>query len=360
MKAIIKRPLFRWFLALVCLVLPASAFAGYSNLFLFGDSLSDTGNNAFVFDTVGASGNPPLPPGTLRTSVPTPSNTFIPTYPYATSVGGRYSNGSMWAESFAAAYGLSAVASDLGGTNYAYGGARVGPLGSLNPFLDFPDNFPLSLTTQVATFLAQHPQAPADALYVVAGGGNDALDIIEKAGQDIASSVDPGPDIQSGAAAYAGYVDAMVGQLEAAGAKSIVVWDTPNAGLAPAIIANNASALGALVSEIMNEALLQALADDVAMGVRVFDDFGFITGVASNPSAYGLVDATNACSALNNITACQSANFQYFFWDGIHPTAAGHQLLANAMIEFVPEPGTLALLGVGLAGLGFARRRKLS
>lgn len=329
-----------------------------ASLYLFGDSISDTGNNAFVFDVVGASGDPPLPPGTLRTAVPTAGNAFIPTFPYATPVGGRYSNGAVWAESFAAAFGLSAVASNLGGTNYAYGGARVGPLGPLNPFQDFPQNFPPSLTTQVATFLLQHPQAPSDALYVVAGGGNDARDLIQAAAQDILLGLSPLPTILSGAAVYAGYVDAMVNDLETAGARSIVVWNTPNAGVAPATIANGASALGTLVAQLMNAALMQALVDDLGAGVSVFDAYGFITQLAGTPGAFGFADATNACSAAASIAACQQANFQYVFWDGIHPTAATHGLLANAMIALVPEPATLALLGVALAGLGFARPRR--
>src|SRR5262245_55444672 len=142
-----------------------AALVDFSSVVIFGDSLSDTGNNAFVFDTLGALGF--LPPSELRT-------------PYRL-LATRYPNCS-----------LSAVASNLGGTDYAYGGARIGPLGSsLNPFVDFPNNFPLSVTSQVATFLGQHPQAPGDALYIVEGGGNDARDIIQKAAQDIGGGNQP-------------------------------------------------------------------------------------------------------------------------------------------------------------------------
>lgn len=352
------RKLLRFAALIVTLAVSTGASAGYSSLFIFGDSLSDTGNNAFVFDLVGESQG--IPPGTLRTPVPTANNSFIPDFPYATSVGGRYSNGPVWAESFAASLGLSATASNLGGTNYAYGGAVTGPLGNPNPFVNFPANFPLSLTTQAATFLGQYPQAPADALYVVAGGGNDARAIITQASTDILNGVNPFPGIFAGAQAYAAYVDGIVENLELAGAQSILVWDTPNAGLAPAILANGpqAAALATQISQLMNAELFKLLADDIAGGTRLFDTFGFISGIAANPSAYGLLNASDACSAASNIDACQQANLQYFFWDGIHPTAAGHQLLAAAVLQVVPEPVTFALVCVALIGVGISRRRK--
>ncbi|HTS52309.1 MAG TPA: SGNH/GDSL hydrolase family protein [Burkholderiales bacterium] len=350
-----KLRLFPTLLALACLAGSPGTRAG--SLVIFGDSLSDTGNNAFVFDAAGASQG--VPPGTLRSPVPTPDNTFIPTLPYATPVGGRYSNGPVWAESFAQSLGLSAVASNLGGTDYAYGGARVGPLGPVNPFQDFPQNFPLSLTTQVATFLLQHPQAPADALYIVEGGGNDARDIIQEAGQDIMHGVNPLPDILAGAASYADYVNDMVDELQTAGANNIVVWNTPNLGVAPAIIASGASDLGSEVASLMNQALDQDLTDEITKGARIFDAYGLVTYVTEHPQLFGLApDVTDACSAMANIDACQQADFRYFFWDGIHPTTAGQEVFAHAMLEFVPEPVTIALVGVAFAAMGLARRRK--
>ena len=343
-------------LALTCLVGGSGAQAGYSKLFLFGDSLSDAGNNAFVFDYVIG---PPLglPPGTLRTPVPTPDNSFVPSLPYATPVGGRYSNGPVWAETFAPAFGLSAVASNLLGTNYAYGGARMGPVDPSGSV------FPPSLSTQVAAFLNPYVThslpVPGDALYVVAGGGNDARDSITEAAKDLASGktvLQMLDGIQSRAAIYAGYLDTIIEQLEWAGAKNIVVWNTPNAGVAPAILAQGAGLLGTTVSQLMNQALLQALDDDIAEGVRIFDAYGFISDVAAHPGAYGLSNASDACSVvvLDPTVDCG----KYFFWDGIHPTAAGHRLLANAMITFVPEPAAVLLIAIGLLGIAASRKSR--
>jgi phospholipase/lecithinase/hemolysin len=172
------------------LVAGSAQGAPFSNLFIFGDSLSDTGNNAIVFDNTPQNLLPtPVPPN-RRTPLPIP-NLFtglglVPTYPYPTKTFtpavpfDRYTNGFVWAESFAANLGLSALPSLFPGipnvlpegTNYAFAGARTGPAGS---------TFPFSLTDQVAFFKAglQGNPAPSTALYVVEGG-NNARDTIDQ------------------------------------------------------------------------------------------------------------------------------------------------------------------------------------
>src|SRR5262249_10821909 len=106
------RVLLATILALGCLATNTTHASAYSPLYIFGASLSDSGNNAIV-----------LAPNT--TPVPISGNDFIPTFPCAS---GHYTNGPGWAQDFAAALGLSASPSLLGGTNLAFGDARTGPL----------------------------------------------------------------------------------------------------------------------------------------------------------------------------------------------------------------------------------------
>ncbi len=108
-------------LALAWLAPHQAHAAGYTQLIVFGDSLSDVGNN------------------------------------------GRYTAGNLWAEHLAGAYGVPLAASHSGGTDYAISGALITQGGTY------------SLPGQVATYLAAHPHADAAALYVIWGGGNDAF-----------------------------------------------------------------------------------------------------------------------------------------------------------------------------------------
>jgi outer membrane lipase/esterase len=325
-----------WITALVASLLPASAWSTpFSSLIIFGDSLSDTGNNAAVFDTLVP------PPGTLRTPVPISSPTFIPDYPYASN---RYSNGPVWVEGLAAGLGLSAQASLLGGTDFAFGGARSGPSGS---------SFPYSLLDQVSFFLSGVGGiAPVGPLYVVAGGGNDARDAFALA----AGGGDPSALISG----FANDIVSIITELEAGGPRDILLADVPDIGKTPAIQAYGPVVAGIAsgIAMDMNDALyagLAGLAPTMTQGIRVLDLYGLLDQVFADPSAFGLTDAIHACAY---DPACIADPSGTFFWDGIHPTAAGHAILAAAALRTVPEPGTALLVAIAALALLVSRHRQ--
>lgn len=308
--------------------------AAFSNLFVFGDSLSDTGNNAAVLDSI-------YGPGVARTATPISSPTFIPELPYASN---RYSNGPVWVEGLAAGLGLSAQPSLLGGTNFAFGGARSGPLGS---------PFPYSLLDQTQFFLgATGGSAPSTALYVISGGGNDARDAFALAAG--------GGDPTSLIVAYASDIGSIITDLEAAGAHDILLLNVPDIGMTPAIQAfgPSAVALASWVAGAMNTALtsmLGTLSPAMTDGVRLLDTFGLVDDIVLHPAAYELDDVTSACAASQ---ACIDSPDTTFFWDGIHPTTAGHAILAQAALRTVPEPSTVLLLAIGIFVLWSSARGK--
>ena len=102
----------------------------------------------------------------------------------------------------------------------------------------------------------------------------------------------------------------------------------------------------------MNAALALRLAGEA--GVTTFDLFGLGTQIAANPALFGFSNVSDACGAVSGAN-CD----QYAYWDGIHPTAAAHRVIADAFLAVaVPEPETWVLLAGGLAALGAISRRR--
>lgn len=75
----------------------------------------------------------------------------------------------------------------------------------------------------------------------------------------------------------------------------------------------------------------------LAGGPQRFVVFGDSLCVAA-PGAFGLTDVTQPCIALNTKARAYCANpATFLFWDGIHPTKAGHRLLAERAAAALSE-----------------------
>jgi phospholipase/lecithinase/hemolysin len=311
--------------------LPAARAGSIDAIYAFGDSLSDVGN---VYTATGGA---------------------IPGSPY---VNGQFSNGPVWVQGLAAGLGLAPLApSLLGGTDYAYGTAETGPT-AFNTSV--PSTDLTGPTGQLAQFGAAHSTADPNALYTIWIGSNDLLDILTGA---------PPSQYAADIAAAVTNVDTAIGTLAAAGAKNFLLVTVPDLGLTPDAITDGpaaeagASALSAgFNSALVNSAVTLASLD--SLNLSILNTYSLLDAIVASPSMYGFTNVTDPCvtGAVNYAggTACAattSAQNQYLFWDMIHPTAAGHAIVADAALAVLtPEPASFSLIAVGLVGVGLAFR----
>ena len=301
-------------LLLALWALPSQA-GTYSRMVIFGDSLSDPGN-AYVL--TGELSNRPY--------------ALIPSAPYARG-GLHFSNGNTWVEDLGTRLG---VASSVGPamrtpvfSNYAVGGARARPGGAMD------------LTTQVSLFLDSHDDnAPGDALYVIFIGGNDIRDAI---GWYIDPNYEgPTPDAVIGTAIQS--IADNIQLLLDAGAHHVLVVNAPNLGVVPAVAMYGPGAqyLGQMLSAGFNSYLdttLTLLQWDPRLDLFQFNLFEFLNQAVSAPAALGLTEVSTPCITPGVVVGAVCNNPKhYLFWDGIHPTATGHQLISDAVYNVITAP----------------------
>ncbi|MGB8692187.1 MAG: SGNH/GDSL hydrolase family protein [Steroidobacteraceae bacterium] len=285
----------------------------HHQLVVFGDSLSDPGNYYAAYHEV-----------SLRPFAP------IPDAPYV--IGGmHFSNGATWVEQLGreldAGNSSGPALRHLGGTNFAVGRARARAGAAGFPYYD--------LATQVGLFLGQAGnRAPPEALYVVWIGANDLKDALESLAVD-SSFATAGAIIQQAVGATAGNLQA----LWAAGARHFLLVDMPDLGYTPYVAGLGPVALYAAtqLTAAYNGGLAQVVAALGALpgiDIKRFDINATLQGVALNPAASGIADFTTPCLRFAVVVnaVCGNAD-QHMFWDAIHPTRAGHELIAEAALE---------------------------
>ncbi|WP_132999021.1 autotransporter domain-containing protein [Luteimonas arsenica] len=315
--------------ALALAVLPAAAHdQPFSQTVFFGDSLTDAG----YF-------RPLLPPEVQ-------------------AVTGQFTTnpGLVWSQWLAEYYGTQARPNGNGqtGDNHAAGGARVGV--DVNGALGFTP----SLATQAAGYLAANGgRADPDALYTVWGGANDLFAVTS--------------DPANAQAIIGGAVTAQVGiigSLQAAGARYVLVPNIPDLGVTPGFLAQGpgAAAQGTALATTYNEALFGALAAN-GLSVIPVDTFSFLQEVVANPALFGISNVTGT-ACMPQITAqsltCNPTSLvspdapqTHLFADGVHPASGAHVALADLAIAAIEAPRQMAVLPHSAAGTGRDRAARV-
>lgn len=306
------------FLTLIALC-SVSAFAqvrDYTRIVVFGDSLSDTGNVAHI--TAAKYGIPvPSPIGGNYTlgrftdgydTVPAAQNYF-----------------GVWVEQLSASIPShpTVVNSLDGGTNYAYGFALTGGGTSTLTLAGGQVTVDVeNMGRQISDYLATHPKINSKTLFVVWGGANDVLNATSPT-QVVDAAIQETLDVQ---------------RLIAAGATQILVLNLPPLGLTPRLngslaTSSTANAAAALYNSWLGTGV--AVLNDFYRWRRVHiypvNIFSLFTQLAANPAAASLVNITTP--AQGNFTVNPDT---YLFWDDLHPTTRGHNLVADAALKALP------------------------
>jgi phospholipase/lecithinase/hemolysin len=277
--------------------------SGFSNIFAFGDSLSDAGNDFII-----SLNRLPVSP------------------PY---VSGHFTNGPVWVQDLASTMGLPAVQASLsGGTDFAFGGAETGddPLHSSNP---------LDLPSQLQQFEIQDPHPAANALYTLSAGSNDVLDAVSEffTNQSLALA-----DVQAAVNNVEHFVAGLAGQ----GAVNFLLLNVPDLGKTPEERSQGAAhrVVGSTLAKLFDQDLKQTmgvLASEDHLNIHIVNTYRLIDNAVAHPHRFGLnnvkqpvwtgnlVDPNSGKLASTN-PAVQN---KHLFWDNQHPTAHAHAVLAD-------------------------------
>jgi outer membrane lipase/esterase len=323
-------------------VLGSSCFAAsFSQMFVFGDSLSDNGNAYIASLGVFPGPNYGKNPSGYGFYSDGPNTT--PPTPTGGPVG-------LWVDQLAPKLGVADPLPFLppsGGTNFAVASGETGTA--------HPQDMQSVLNNYFLPLYGGH--APSNALYTLWGGSNDI---------NHALASGPVAAVAAGKTA-ADNVESEIMTLHANGGQTFLWLNLPNLGQTPGAIAAGIAVQteANLATAAFNQEYALDLQTLITDGIHVIpvDINALFNAILLNPSAYGFADTTDGCISVTGYTSANPCSpptnpNTYLFWDDEHPTTAADALVANAALAaLVPEPTTYALMLIGGCGLLAVRRR---
>jgi len=287
----------------------------FTQIVVFGDSLSDDGNIAHrARDLVGFS---------------YPSSNFnYSDYRFTddtnTSPAANLYTGT-WHEQLAKILNLAKATNSLdGGTDYAFGGATTkdGTQDRTvinNPFPFSGGDFTITIDNmgkQIADYLASHTP-DANTLYILWGGGNDLFD--DHSAQSVIDT--------------ANRVGVLIQRLANAGARNFLIPNVPPLGAVPNSFGDPTRVTELDVASVnyrvqLNSVLAAVVSGHAGNGITIhvygLDVWLDLIRVLGQPLRYGFMNTTIPAQDQSGVNPDT-----YLFWDDIHPTTGGHHQLAG-------------------------------
>jgi outer membrane lipase/esterase len=311
----------------------ASNTGVFSNVVVFGDSLSDAG---YFRPILAAQGLPPA----------------------LVSILGRFttSPGPVWSEVISQYYGTAPAPSNADGSIFAQGGARVTGPGYSTP----TGAAERSIQVQIDEYLARNGgHADPNALYGLWAGANDVFAQLTalQAGQITQA------ELQTNVLAAAGAEIQQIARLQAAGARYIVVMSLPDIGGTPRFVGTPFQSPVTQLSAGYNTTLFSGLQQ---AGVRVIpvDIFSLFAEISANPGRYGFTNNTTpACKPFPPFSSAPDAfwcppqawvsadaNLTHVYADTVHPTTGAQALVAQFVEAMVDAPMQYSMLAESALG----------
>ena len=304
------------FAVLAICTLGAAHAQQYTSIVVFGDSLSDIGNLAETTkQTCGISIPGPLVDYTLGAA----------TDGYDTIPAARLFTG-VWVQQLAALLPTHPIIEPaaFGGTNYAFGFATNSNGTSPDVLSGLGTTCTISIVNigqQITDYLATHPRITNKTLFVVWGGANDLL------GSTSARNV-----------AEAALKDAEnIQRLIDAGATQFLIPNLPPLGETPAVLATPSEIATANEATVLYNDTLAATLDILPilnffrhLTIYRLNTFALFEDIAADPQPYYLSNVTTPAQGLAQVNPDT-----YLFWDTLHPTTRGHNLLALAALKLL-------------------------
>ena len=273
----------------------------YSDLLVFGDSLSDMGN--------------------ARSALNVPD---VPPYWQ-----GRFSNGPVWVEHVSDRMGLSTSigTGSSTGDNRAFGGSQTG---AGNSYIVLPN-----VGTQITAYFANvQTTVPAGSIVALWAGGNDFL--YGSANSNVIVT----------------NMEAHIRQLSTAGATEFIIPNLPPLELTPEILSRTQAQQSTIRSEVISynqklSNLVGNLSAELNLTIHMVDAWSIFHEIVQNEEHFGFTDTQSAACrggvSLLPLPICNSGDpispnvDEYLFFDKAHPTRVMHQTIGHLAIEAIGE-----------------------